>query len=180
MQTDGARFETIHDADEATYNAWFESWKSKGYTSTYIAAPGPAGSAVFAGVMEDLDGTNWVQKCNLTSPSEFDDATTGMNRTVKGFSMYGTPSDRRYCFLTHKAIDTGRQRSTIFYTTPSSVIDYHRIFEGETSKRFWRPSHLFVSEDHTITPQFIDTEVGKWVAKDGLTANELAAEVMAQ
>lgn len=179
VETGGPSFETIHDVDEATYDAWFEFWKSEGYTSTHIAATGPAGSAVFAGVMEDLNGTNWMQKCNLTSPYEFDDAITDIYMTVKGFSMYGTPSDRRYCLLAHEDIGTGRQQSTIFYTTPSSVIDYHRVFEGEISKRFWRPSHLFVSDDYTITPQFVDTEVGEWVAKDGLTANEAAGEVLA-
>ncbi|KAG8166621.1 hypothetical protein KVR01_002310 [Diaporthe batatas] len=77
---------------------------------------------------------------------------------VKGFSMYGTPSNRRYCILAHDSENIGRQQSSIFYTTPSSVFDYSRIFEGEISKRFWRPSHLFVSEDHIITPQFVDTE----------------------
>lgn len=178
VQSEGRPFEAIHDADEATYDAWFESWKSKGYVSTHISVAGPAGSAVYAGVMEHSDVTNWAQECGMTSPFAFDNATNGIDMLVKGFSMYGTPSDRRYCILGHENI--GNQQSTIFYSTTTYPIDYQTVYASEVSKRFWRPSRLFVSDDHIITPQFVDTEVGRWVAKDGLATNELATEIAAQ
>lgn len=177
-QSGGTPFEVIYDADEATYNAWFESWKSKGYVSTHIAVTGPADSAVYAGVMEDLDVTNWAQECGMTSPYAYDNTTNGIDMFVKSFSMYGSPSDRRYCILGHENI--GRQQSTIFYSTTTYPIDYPTIYKSEIAKRFWRPSRLFVSDDHIITPQFVDTEVGRWVAKDGLTANKLSAEIASQ
>lgn len=178
VQVEGSPFEVIYDADETTYNAWFESWKSKGYVSTHISVTGPAGSAIYAGVMENLDVTNWAQKCDMTSPYAYDNATNGVDMFVKGFTMYGTPSDPRYCILGHENI--GRQQSTIFYSTTTFPIDYPTIYKSEIAKRFWRPSRLFVSNDHIITPQFVDTEVGRWVAKDGLTASELSAEITSQ
>ncbi|WYZ40778.1 hypothetical protein EsH8_IV_001119 [Colletotrichum jinshuiense] len=177
VRREGSPFEVIYDADEATYNDWFESWKSKGYVSTHISATGPAGSAVFAGVMEKASVANWAQVCDLTSPWGYENATAGIDMFVKDFRMYGTPSDRRYCILGHENV--GNQLSTIFYTTNYSI-EYSETYESEIAKPFWRPSRLFVSDDHVITPQFVDTSVGKWVAKDSLSAAELSAEIEAQ
>lgn len=93
-QSGGTPFEVIYDADEATYNTWLESWKAKGYVSTHIAVTGPADSAVYAGVMEDLNVTNWAQECGMTSPYAYDNTTNGIDMFVKSFSMYGSSSDR--------------------------------------------------------------------------------------
>ncbi|KAK2741676.1 beta-lactamase [Colletotrichum kahawae] len=177
VKRDGNPFEVIYDADESTYNSWFDSWKAKGYVSTHVSATGPAGSAVFAGVMEKANVTNWAQLCGMKSPYAYDNATDGISMVVKDFRMYGTPGDRRYCILGHENV--GNQLSTIFYTTNYSI-NYADIYSSELSKRFWRPSRLFLSDDHVITPQFVDTAVGKWVALDGLTGAELAAEIESQ
>ncbi|KAF4838605.1 Penicillin-binding protein 4* [Colletotrichum tropicale] len=177
VKRDGNPFEVIYDADESTYNSWFDSWKAKGYVSTHVSATGPAGSAVFAGVMEKANVTNWAQLCGMKSPYTYDNATNGISMLVKDFRMYGTPGDRRYCILGHENV--GNQLSTIFYTTNYSI-NYADIYSSELAKRFWRPSRLFLSDDDVITPQFVDTAVGKWVALDGLTGAELAAEIESQ
>ncbi|KAJ3952657.1 hypothetical protein N0V92_010889 [Colletotrichum tropicale] len=177
VKRDGNPFEVIYDADESTYNSWFDSWKAKGYVSTHVSATGPAGSAVFAGVMEKANVTNWAQLCGMKSPYTYDNATNGIPMMVKDFRMYGTPGDRRYCILGHENV--GNQLSTIFYTTNYSI-NYADVYSSELAKRFWRPSRLFLSDDHVITPQFVDTAVGKWVALDGLTGAELAAEIESQ
>lgn len=176
-QQEGNPFEIIYNANKTAYDSWFDSWKAKGYVSTQISATGPAGKAVFAGVMEKANVTNWAQVCDMPNPWGYENSTGGIDMTVKGFRMYGTPSDRRYCVLGHENV--GNQLSTIFYTA-SFGIDYPEIFRSETQKRFWRPSRLFLSEDHIITPQFVDTDVGKWVAKEDLTAAELAKEIKNQ
>ncbi|KAF6821456.1 penicillin-binding protein PbpX [Colletotrichum plurivorum] len=173
---DGKPFEVIYDADEATFNSWLDLWKTRGYVSTHVSATGPAGSAVFAGVMEKANTTSWFQECGMTSPYSFDNATGGANTILKDFRMYGTPADRRYCILAHENV--GNQLSTIFYTTNYSI-NYAETYSSELAKRFWRPSRLFLSDDHVITPQFVDTEVGKWEAFDGLTADELSAQIEA-
>ncbi|KAH6977233.1 beta-lactamase/transpeptidase-like protein [Ilyonectria sp. MPI-CAGE-AT-0026] len=176
-QQAGNPFEIIHSANKTAYDSWFDSWKAKGYVSTQISATGPAGKAVFAGVMEKANVTNWVQVCDMPNPWGYENSTGGIDMTVKGFRMYGTPSDRRYCVLGHENV--GNQLSTIFYTA-NFGIDYPEIFRSETEKQFWRPSRLFLSEDHIITPQFVDTDVGTWVAKEDLTAAELAKEIKNQ
>ncbi|KAL0932093.1 beta-lactamase [Colletotrichum truncatum] len=177
IKRDGNPFEAIYDADETTYNAWFDSWKSKGYVSTHVSATGPAGSAVFAGVMEKANVTNWAQLCDITNPYAYYNATLGIPMLIKDFRMYGTPSDRRYCILGHENI--GNQLATIYPST-NYTIDYPEVYASELGKRFWRPSRLFLSDDLVITPQFVDNEVGKWVAKDNLTAAELSAEIETQ
>ncbi|GKT47845.1 protein flp [Colletotrichum spaethianum] len=178
VRRDGNPFEVIYGVDEATYDDWLDSWKNKGYVSTHVSATGPAGSAVFTGVMEKTSVANWEQYCGLTDPYAYDNATSGVDMVVKGFRMYGTPDDRRYCILGHENV--GNRHSTIFYSAGNYTIDYPTIYESEVAKPFWRPSRLFVSDDHIITPQFVDTSVGKWVAMDGLTASELSTQIEAQ
>ncbi|KPM45644.1 hypothetical protein AK830_g933 [Neonectria ditissima] len=173
----GNPFEVIQGADKKTYDAWLEGWKTEGFVSTHVSATGPVDSAVFAGVVEKVNVTSWAQVCDLTNPWGYENATGGVSMTIKGFRMYGTPSDRRYCILGHENVNN--DMSTIFYTTNYSI-DYAEVYRSETQKRFWRPAHLFLSEDHVITPQFVDTDVGTWVAKEGLSADKLAKEIKAQ
>ncbi|KAK7419187.1 hypothetical protein QQZ08_010954 [Neonectria magnoliae] len=174
---EGNPIQLIQDADKKTYDAWLEGWKTEGFVSTHVSATGPADSAVFAGVVEKVNVTNWVQVCDLENPWGYENATGGISVTIKDFRMYGTPKDRRYCILGHENVYN--DMSTIFYTT-NYTIQYADIYRSETEKRFWRPAHLFLSEDHVITPQFVDTDVGAWVAKEGLTADNLAKEIKAQ
>ncbi|TEA14214.1 Protein flp [Colletotrichum sidae] len=171
---DGNPFEYIYDADEATYDSWLDTWTSRGYVSTHVSATGPAGKAVFAGVMEKTNVTVWKQLCDLKTPYDYDNATNGVDMFVKDFRMYGTPSDRRYCILGHENV--GNQLSTIFYST-NYTSNYPEIYSSELAKRFWRPARLFLSDDLVITPQFVDTDVGKWLVFDGLTAAQLSSEV---
>jgi hypothetical protein len=53
---------------------------------------------------------------------------------------------------------------------------YQTTFNAETTKPFWRPSYLSVSEDHEISSAFVDTDVGSWVARHGMTASSLQSE----
>ncbi|KAF7546562.1 hypothetical protein G7Z17_g8353 [Cylindrodendrum hubeiense] len=177
-QQKGNPIEIIYNANKTTYDSWFDSWKAKGYVSTQISATGSRSKAVFAGVMERANVTNWVQVCDSVSPWSYENSTNGVDMAIKGFSMYGTPSDRRYCALGHENV--GNQLSTVFYSTTQYLIDFPEVFRSETAKRLWRPSKLFMSDDHIITPQFVDTDVGRWVAKEDLTAAELAKEIKSQ
>ncbi|TQN64785.1 Esterase EstB [Colletotrichum shisoi] len=183
VRREGPAFETIYGADEAAYDAWLDSWRNRGYVSTHISATGPARNAVFAGVVEQrTDVARWEQRCGLTDPMAYDDATPGVDMVVRDFRMYGGPGDRRYCVLGHENV--GNQLSTIFYAAgdddDDALFDYAAVYASETAKRFWRPSRLFFSDDHVITPQFVDTSVGKWVALYGLTAAELSAQIETQ
>ncbi|KAF4975517.1 hypothetical protein FZEAL_7703 [Fusarium zealandicum] len=178
VQEQGPSFEIIHDADEAAYNAWLATWKAKGYVSTHVSATGPAGSATFAGVMEKINVTNWVQACDLRDPWSMFNLTGSLPVVVKGFRMYGTSDDPRYCILSHENI--GNEQTTIQYSTPAFPIDFEATFKAETTRRFWRPAKLFLSENQLITPSFVDTSVGEWSHAVDLTHSELKDKIEAE
>ncbi|CAH0033915.1 unnamed protein product [Clonostachys rhizophaga] len=153
--------------------------QAKGYVATHVSATGPAERAMFAGVMEQVSGAPfWALTCDLTNPYAFQNATVGHNMIVKSFRMYGTPQNRRYCVLGHENV--GNVFNTVYYTTPSWGIDFKEVFQAELTKRFWRPSHLFVSGDHVITLIFTDTNIGSWASFASLSASALDAEISAQ
>ncbi|KAL0936966.1 beta-lactamase [Colletotrichum truncatum] len=176
VKREGSPFITIFGADAITYSRWMEAWRYRGYVSTHISVTGPAESAVYAGVMEKTNVGRWRQSCDLTDPEAFH---TGRNlrMILKDLSTYGTPTDRRYCVIVHENI--GNEMESIFYVTngPSGFTD---IYDSELTKTFWRPAHLFVSDDHVIAPHFRGDSVGEWVAKTNLDAKQLAAEIESQ
>lgn len=179
IKTKGAVFETIADANEETFNAWYKSWKSKGYASTLVSATGPDGHAIFAGAMEQSDITE-MQACGLKAPYEFYNVTMDIDKefAFKSISVYGEPSNRRYCMLGHENI--GYRKQSTFYPGDAVVYDFQNKYDAQTSARFWRPSYLDVSNDHVISALFEDTSIGKWEAKFDVTESELNAEIQTQ
>ncbi|KAF2798003.1 hypothetical protein K505DRAFT_297296 [Melanomma pulvis-pyrius CBS 109.77] len=174
-------FESIVSANASAYASWLESWTAKGYVSTHISASGPPSNAVFAGVVEQLPSItvpSWVQKCELKSPWNYENATAGVPMTIKSVSMYGVPGDRRYCILGHERV--GNAQQTVFYNSDSYVYKYEQLYASETQKRFWRPTFLDVSSDGIVTPVFEDTSVGIWAAFTDLSVDDLANEIESQ
>jgi CubicO group peptidase (beta-lactamase class C family) len=174
-QQNGTAFQTIFDVDQKTYDAWVDEWRGKGYVSTHVAATGAAGSAVFAGVMEQFDAGRWFQECGLAAPWDMLNTTAGVPILSKGFQMYGEKGARQYCLLYHENFDN--QLQTVFEASDSWVPDYERTVRAETAKRFWRSENLWVSDDGILVPTFANTAVGTWAALDGITEDELAAEI---
>ncbi|CAH0046842.1 unnamed protein product [Clonostachys solani] len=179
VRRDGPAFEMAQGLDAKSFENWWTAWQAKGYVATHVSATGPAERATFAGVMEQISGAPfWALTCDLTNPYAFQNATVGHSMIVKSFRMYGTPQNRGYCVLGHENV--GNVFNTVYYTTPSYNIDFGEVYQAELSKRFWRPSHLFVSEDHIITPVFTDTNIGSWSSFASLSASALDAEILAQ
>lgn len=176
-KTEGAAFETIADANEDAFNAWHESWKSKGYVSTHVSATGPDGRAVFAGAMEQANITE-VHACGMNTPYAFQNVTMGMDIAVKGFSIYGEPSDRRYCIIGHE--NTGHRKQITYYPPDAQVYDFQTKYKAVTSARFWRPAFFDISNDLVVSALYEDTSIGKWEAKFNVTASGLDAEIQAQ
>lgn len=178
VQRSGPSYWAIHEADGGTYQSWFDSHASNGYVSTIITATGPASGAIFAGVMEQNGITNWYQKCGLTNSqyiSELNNAQT--NRYIlKSFTEYGSPSDRLYCGIWYFNDQFDKYTSFV----DESYSDYQATFNAETTKPYWRPSYLAVSEDHQISSEFVDTDIGAWVARHGMTASDLQSEYQSQ
>ncbi|KAH7125296.1 beta-lactamase/transpeptidase-like protein [Dendryphion nanum] len=175
----GPSFEIISGVDGPTYNAWQAQWKSNGYVSTHVSAAGDASSALYAGIMAKIPTvSNWVQACDLQNPWDYENVTSGLRMSIKGISMYGAPSSRRYCVLGHENLYN--QQQTVFYSTDYYQYNYENLYTAETQKRFWRPTFLHISSDHLITPIFDDTNVGNWTALTDLTSTQLATEITKQ
>ncbi|KAH6612580.1 beta-lactamase/transpeptidase-like protein [Boeremia exigua] len=176
---DGEAYETILGADETAYNAWLDQWRARGYVSTHVSATGPAFDALFAGVMQELPSvSSWNQRCGVEDPWAIDNTTAATPMTVKGVSMYGTPSERLYCILEHE--NTINFQQTVWYQTEFSMTDYRTLEASETSKRYWRPVYIDVSEDQLFTPIFDDTSVGQWATFTDLTTSQLDLEIAAR
>jgi hypothetical protein len=128
--------------------------------------------------MEQNGVTNWYQKCGLTNnqyTTELNNARSNLY-ILKSFTEYGSPSYRRYCGVWYHNDQSDK------YTTfvDESYSEYQTTFDAETKKPFWRPSYLSVSEDHKISSTFVDTDVGTWVARHGMTASNLQSEYETQ
>jgi CubicO group peptidase (beta-lactamase class C family) len=173
---DKIAYETIVGANETAFNAWIDHWKSSGYVSTHVSATGTASDALFVGVVQQLPAVkSWAQMCGLDDPFGFSNATMGTPMTVKGVSMYGIPNARQYCILGHE--DTVNHQQTVSYQKDGLMDDYKKLEAAQTSKRYWRPVSIDVSEDDVLTPIFDDTSVGKWAALTSLTSSQLKSEL---
>ena len=178
VQRSGPAWVGIHGASASAYQTWFDQYSGQGYVSTVVTATGATGSAVYAGVMERISTPSWTQRCGL-SATEFQNQNAGalsQKLILKYFDEFGTSSDRRYCGVWHTS--TGVDKSSLF--TGLSAATYQTTFNSETTKPYWRPSLLSVSEDLSYSAVFTDTSVGSWQAKHGLTAPQLATEVTTQ
>ena len=95
---------------------------------------------------------------------------------LKSFTEYNIPSDRLYCGIWYYNSQYDKYSSV----PTQSYDDYQTLFNSETTKPFWRPYYLSVSEDHFISSAFTDTDVGSWVARHGMSAAALQAEYETQ
>jgi Beta-lactamase/Bacterial tandem repeat domain 1 len=179
VQRSGPSWWAIHNANAQQYQAWFDKYSQQGYVSTIITVTGAAGSEVYAGVMELINAGSWYQSCGI-SVSDFQNANNDAfaNRQILGyFDEYGTPNDRLYCGVWHT--DPGVDKSTLY--TALSASEYQTVFNSETTKPYWRPTVLSVSDDITYAAVFTDTSVGtSWYARHGLTASDLQTEANSQ
>ncbi|KAH5208991.1 hypothetical protein HBI18_192630 [Parastagonospora nodorum] len=176
---DGNKYETILGADNNAYTAWLDRWRANGYVSTHVSATGPASAALFAGVMQKTSSIGtWTQLCGLDNPNTYLNTTLGTPMIIKGVSMYGSRNERQYCILGHE--DTINYQQTVYYQTNSFMNDYKMVEAAETSKKYWRPVYIDVSEDHVLSSIFDDSSVGQWTALTDLTASQLDSEISAQ
>ena len=178
VQRSGPSYYAIHEASVTEYQSFFDIHSRNGYVSTIITVTGPPSAPIFSGVMEQNGVTNWYERCELTTPQY----TTMLqyaqaNRYIlKSFTEYGSPSDRRYCGVWYY----NEPLENYTYFMDESYTAYQDTFNSETQKPFWRPSYLSVSEDHQISSTFVDTDVGSWVARYGMTASDLQSEYVNQ
>ncbi|KIM42558.1 hypothetical protein M413DRAFT_70120 [Hebeloma cylindrosporum] len=178
VQRPGPLFFAIHEASASTYQSFFDTHSPKGYVSTIITVTGPPSAPIFAGVMEQNGVTNWYQRCELSNSQYTAELSKAQaNRYIlKSFAEYGSPSNRRYCGVWYHN-DQWDKYTKFVDQSPSA---YQTTYNAETTKPFWRPSYFSVSEDHAISSTFVDTDVGTWVARHGMTASALQTEYETQ
>ncbi|KAJ4267704.1 hypothetical protein NW762_003818 [Fusarium torreyae] len=161
----------IHGVNKTKFGSWVQEWRKADFVSTHASATGPADDAIYAGVMERVDVRNWSQSCgikDLNNNTSLDPETqSDPPMVIRGFSMYGTPEERRYCVLGHQNIGN---EHTLLLPSPRN---FTCIFNAKVAKRFWRPSKLPFSNDHIILPIFTDTGVGNWSAVTKHSKTEL-------
>lgn len=178
VQRSAPSYFAIHEASGSAYQSFFDRHAQNGYVSTIVTVTGPPFAPIFAGVMEKNGVTNWYQRCGLTISqysAELNKAQA--NRYIlKSFTEYGSPAARLYCGVWYH--NDQWDRFTNFVS--ESYNAYQTTFNAETTKPFWRPSYLSVSEDHEISSTFVDTDVGSWVARHGMTASSLQSEYETQ
>ena len=178
VQRPGPLGYAIHEASGSTCQSFFDTHSQVGFVSTVITITGPSSAPIFAGVMEQNGVTNWYQRCGLTTTQYTTELQNGQanHYILKSFTEYGDPSDRRYCGVWYY-----NDRSEDYtYFVDEDYTAYQNTFNSETQKPSWRPSYLSVSEDHQISSTFVDTDVGSWVARHGMTADDLKSEYMNQ
>ena len=176
VQRSGPGWWAIHNANAQQYQSWFNQYSQQGYVSTIVTVTGNPGSEVYAGVMEKISPGPWFQKCGM-SATDFQNANNGAfanRQLLKSFDEYGSASNRAYCAVW--ITDPGVDKSTLY--TGLSAAAYQTTFNSETTKPYWRPTVLSVSDDITYAALFTDTSVGtSWWARHGLTASDLQTEV---
>ena len=145
IQRPGPSYQAIHGAGGAAYQQWFDKQNANGYVSTIITATGPQDSAIYSGVMEKISVSSWLQRCGMTvTDLEANMKAAYNNRQIlKSFREYGTPSDRRYCAIWHHNPNFDKWTWSL---SPSSSV-YQTLFNSETTKPYWRPAYLSISED---------------------------------
>ena len=180
VKRSGPSYYAIHEANSTAFQSFFDTHVSEGYVSTIITATGPPSAPIFAGVMEKNGVTNWYHLCELTTTQYTNHLQNAQAKgyILKSFTEYGSPSDRRYCGIWYY----NDQLEKYTYFLDESYTAYQNTFNSEMQKPFklWRPSYLSVSEDHQISSTFVDTYVGSWVARHGMTADELQSEYVNQ
>lgn len=178
VQRSGPNWVAIHEASASAYQAWFDKWGAAGYVSTIVTVTGPANAPIYAGVMEQNGVNSWYQKCGLSQATYQTELVNGQNNRfiLKSFAEYGTSGAPQYCGLWYA--NNQFDKYTTFVSEPYDA--YQVTFNSETTKPYWRPSYLSVSESHLISSTFTDTDIGSWVARHGLTAAQLQTEYNTQ
>jgi CubicO group peptidase (beta-lactamase class C family) len=174
VQRPGPAYSAIHGASASVYQNWFDTWSAKGYVSTIVTVTGPAENPTYAGVMEQIKVPSWFQRCGINK-DDFEKLNRELkpkSMMLKSFREYGSAANRRYCGLWHGT--DGYEKWTSSLT--DSYNNYQLRFNAEVQKRYWRPAYVTDSEDHQISSMFIDTSIGPWIARHGLTVASLDAE----
>lgn len=175
VERGGPPWVAIHGVDAAGYQSFFTKWSKEGYYGVLVSATGTHNDAVFAAVFEQGNPGPWFGHHDMT-PSDFAAGNTSAlanGQMIRSFSIYGTPSDRRYA-----AIWLPNPTFVKWNVHPGdSASDYQVSFNAETQLpgvylNAYRPAYVALSTDATYCSVFKDDFVGHWEARHGLSGSE--------
>jgi CubicO group peptidase (beta-lactamase class C family) len=167
----------FYSQSQAGIQAAFDTMAAQGWGPYILTATGPAASAVFAGVFTPMSSIP-LTRLGLTAPqfAELNEAQQAAGRILLWADAFGTAADTRY---------TG-----IWGSNPDrEAWNADAVDEGgaELQARFlamkasWaRPAHIAVTPAGRHLEMFVDSVIGPWSSKVGMTSAEYQAEFTAR
>ena len=141
----------------------------KGWGPAIITATGPSGSALFAGVFTPMDSIP-LARLNMTG-KQFTAECGGQNENgniLMWADVFGTSSNKRYAGIWGP---NPSKRAWSCDPIDDSGDDLQARFEALRSA--WeRPAHIAVTPSGSILELFVDSTVGPWFSKVGMSESD--------
>jgi CubicO group peptidase (beta-lactamase class C family) len=175
VQRSGPAWVAIHGVDAAGYQSFFTKWSSEGYYAVLVSATGAINDAVFASVFEQGNPGPWFGRHGMTAAdfAAADPTAVNNGQVIRSFSIYGTPSDRRYAAIWHpnptyvKSHVHPADSASAYQTNFNAEIQLPGVYLNA-----YRPAYVALSSDATYCSVFKDDFVGPWVARHGLSGSD--------
>lgn len=176
----GPDWSAVHGINAAGYQAAFNNAAAAGFHPVILAAAGPGGNPVFAGVFEQRPGPIPLTRFGLTSGSNTDPNTIqnwDREAHANGWIMtcgavYGDPGAPRFAGIWPP---NNRRVAWNADGIAETGADHQRRFDAQVTG-WGRPSYVAVSADERYLSIFVDNQIGPWIARHGLTSAQYQAE----
>ena len=170
----GGAWLAFHGVRDADYQGRFNQAVASGHAPVLVSATGAGSSTIFAAVFEAGVPGPWMARHGLDRAG----FETANNQAVLGgmalrsMTVYGSSASPRYAAVWH-----ARRAGVLTHLRSlENAADYQAVFDAESSLPFFRVGFVSVAEDHRLAAVFSNDNVGRWVARHGLTANTYQSE----
>jgi CubicO group peptidase (beta-lactamase class C family) len=170
----GGAWLAFHGVRDADYQGRFDQAVASGLAPVLVSATGTGPSTIFAAVFEAGVPGPWMARHGLDRAS-FEVANNqavlgGM--ALRSMTVYGAGASPRYAAVWH-----ARRSGVLTHLRAlENLADYQAVFDAEASLPFFRLRFVSVAEDHRLAAVFSNDDVGRWVARHGLTASAYQQE----
>ena len=168
VQRQGGAWSAFHGVRDADYQGRFNQAVASGRAPVLVSATGAGSSAIFAATFEAGIPGPWMARHGLDRAG-FEAANNqamlgGM--ALRSMTVYGVAASPRYAAVWH-----ARPAGVLLHLRAlETSADYQAVFDAEASLPFFRLRVVSVTEDHRLAAAFSNDNVGRWVARHGLTA----------
>ena len=174
VQRQGSAWSAFHGVRDADYQGRFNQAVASGRAPVLVSATGAGSSAIFAATFEAGIPGPWMARHGLDRAG-FEAANNqamlgGM--ALRSMTVYGAAASPRYAAVWH-----ARAAGVLVHLRAlETSADYQAVFDAEASLPFFRLRVVSVTEDHRLAAAFSNDNVGRWVARHGLTASAYQRE----